>query len=151
MQQAPAILRPLVARIHGPLFEVLLKACGHEDEHLVKCLQQGFPFAGKLPAIGIATRPGIPKPVGRMGLAELRENSQCFNRTVMQNLRPSQWASDVWDETAKDVEFGAMLGPWRLQHDDLQGKLVSRRMPVREQRAAGWKKPEWSMTAQRAE
>ena len=81
----------------------------------------------------------MPKPVGRMALDELRASRADFNQIVVDSLRPSEWASDLWDETIKDVEFGAMLGPWQLLPEDLCCKHVSRRMPVREQRSAGWK------------
>ena len=42
------------------------------------------------------------------------------------------------EETRTDVAFGAMRGPWQLRHTDLTDKLVSRRMPVREERTSGW-------------
>ena len=118
---------------------MLLKACGHADVGLVNCLQVGFPFAGRLPVCGVSVRPGIPKPIGRMSLEELRGRRAEFNDQVIANLRRSEWTQDLMAETMKDVAFGAMRGPWRLCDTDFSSRLVSRQMPVREERAAGWK------------
>ena len=84
-------------------------------------------------------RPGIPKPIGRMSVQELREKRAELNASVIGSLRKSDWIQDLMDETMKDIAFGAMRGPWRLQNVDLIDKLVSRHMPVREERASGWK------------
>ena len=42
-------------------------------------------------------------------------------------------------QTMSDVETGAMKGPWRFEDVRLDDKLLSRRMPVREEREAGFR------------
>ena len=74
-----------------------------------------------------------------MAVSELQARHTHFNSLVISNLRPSEWSHDVWSETEKDVAFGAMRGLWQLRDIDLSRTLVSRRMPVREERASGWK------------
>ena len=101
VRAAPPVLRPLVARVHGPLFELLLKSIDHGDQYMVQCLQTGFPFAGQLPLCKVAVRPGLPKPVGRMSVSDLRAKRSDFNKLVVSNLRPSQWSADVIAETRK--------------------------------------------------
>ena len=72
-----------------------------------------------------------------------------FNKVVIGNLKPSQWSEDLMAQTQADVVAGAMKGPWCLESVCLDNKLLSRRMPVREEREAGFK-TRWSMIAQRA-
>ena len=103
------------------------------------CLQNGFPFAGHLPQCKVAIRPGMPRPLGRLSVSDLRKQKKDFNQLVLGNLKSSQFSDDVVSETNKDVEAGAMLGPWPLGDVDLDSILLSRRMPVREERQAGWK------------
>ena len=74
---APLALRPLVAMIHGPLVEFLIQVCDYEDKGLLDCLQAGFPFAGPLPASGVAVRPGIPHAVGHWTVQQLRKGAKC--------------------------------------------------------------------------
>ena len=139
VQGAPPSLRPLVALIHGPVLEMLAHVCAHPDKGVIRCLQTGFPFAGPLPAAGVCVRPGMPKPLGRLSVAELRSKRSSFNEAVLGNLKPSQWSADVMEETVNDIKFGAMRGPWLLHEASICDKLLSRRMPVREERSAGWK------------
>ena len=61
IEAAPLVLKPLVARIHGPLFQVLLDACSYPDRDVTSCLQTGFPFAGCLPACGGSHQTGHPQ------------------------------------------------------------------------------------------
>ena len=61
---APAELRPLVRKIHGPLIGEMMAAMGYEDEGLLDCLQSGFPYVGPLPACGVAVKPGMAEPLG---------------------------------------------------------------------------------------
>ena len=136
---APPVLRPLVSLIHGPLIAFLIEACGHEDADVLGCLQRGFPFAGQLPASNVSVRPGMPAAIGRWSVQQLRAMRADLNASVLGNLRSTQWADDVMDETAKDVAFGAMRGPWKFSETSLSDISVSRRMPVREERSSGWK------------
>ena len=106
---------------------------------VARCLQVGCPFAGRLPECKVATRPGMPIPLGRLSVQELRDRRAEFNSVVLSSLTSSQWSDDLVEETAKDVVAGAMHGPWRLEDINIENKLLSRRMPVREERATGWK------------
>ena len=139
MPSVPVVIRPLVAALHVPLIDHLAQLCGHEDGGVADCLQNGFPFAGHFPECRVAIRPGMPKPLGRLSVQNLRDQREVFNATVLANLKSSQWSDDVMSETRKDVEAGAMLGPLPLEGIDLDNRLLPRRMPVREERQSGWK------------
>ena len=132
--EAPRPLRKLVSKLHGPLIQEMCDAMQYEDGDLVACLQEGFPYAGVLPAAGVAVRPDPPKPLGDLTIAELREQRQALNKQVISRLRPSEWDQDVLANTLEDVSFGAMAGPWPLATIDTSRVSLSRRLPVREER-----------------
>ena len=139
LPSVPAAIRPLVAALHVPLVAHMAQLCGHEDTCIAECLQKGFAFAGHLPECKVAIRPGMPKPLGRLSVQNLRDQRSCFNANVLAKLKNSEWSEDLLTETHKDVAAGAMRGPWPLKDIDIGNKLLSRRMPVREERQAGWK------------
>ena len=137
--EAPEPIRGLVSRIHGPLILALMQEMDYEDQGLLQDLQRGFPYVGELPACGIAVRPGTPKPLGLLTPAELRAMRKDSNDTVVRRLRSTEWDDDVMRQTLDDVEFGAMSGPWPLNEVETSRISLSRRLPVREERGAGWR------------
>ena len=136
---APAALRPLVRKIHGPLIGEMMVAMGYEDEGLLECLQSGFPYVGPLPACGVAVKPGTAEPLGFVTPSELRAKRQQLNAVVVRKLKASEWDGDLLSATQEDVEFGAMRGPWPLTQWHLSNVTLSRRLPVREEREGKWR------------
>ena len=129
----------LVSRIHGPLAYDIMDSIDYEDRGLVEAWRSGFPYVGKLPSAGVAVRSGTPVPLGLLSARDLRARRSELNPLVVRKLKATEWDGDVLRSTHEDVDFGAMAGPWPLSDVDTSCITLSRRLPVREEREAGWR------------
>ena len=77
--------------------------------------------------------------VGRYTVEELRANRRQHNELVLGAVREMDFAEDIWSATMKDVTFGAMCAPVPLDDVKLDAVSLTRRLPVREFRASGWR------------
>ena len=135
--QAPANLQQLVARIHGPLWQLLCHELHVDGSLFLPALQQGFPLVGCLPPCeGYATAScSIPL----LSVEELRTGREVFNDRVLQSLVELPHSCDILEQTLEDSESGFMSSPRLLVPGDLANKSLTRRIPVREERSTGWR------------
>jgi hypothetical protein len=61
------------------------------------------------------------------------------NKLVLAALRADEWEGDIWDGVVADAEAGFMSEPVPLEAVDLDQVTLTRRLGVREERAAGWR------------
>ena len=134
---APPTLQPVVRRIHGPLWKMLLHAIDVQAEAFLHALQQGFPLVGVLPECegsASAAYPSFP-----LSVQELRANREALNQKVVSSLGELPHSSDILEQTLEDSQEGFMSSPRLLVPSDLRAKSLTRRIPVREERASGWR------------
>ncbi|CAJ1450925.1 unnamed protein product [Effrenium voratum] len=134
---APPTLQPVVRRIHGPLWKMLLHAIDVQAEAFLRALQQGFPLVGVLPECegsASAAYPSFP-----LSVQELRANRDALNQKVVSSLGELPHSSDILEQTLEDSQEGFMSPPRLLVPSDLRTKSLTRRIPVREERASGWR------------
>ncbi len=137
-QYHPKLLK-LVQRLHGPLVEELMAATGFRDELLVHDLQCGFPFVGDLPVVGEAAKDEIPRRKGFESIHDLQVPRHERILVALAQLKETEWTEDFLSSCQEDFVLGA-LGPVQvLQEHDLHAVTLSRRLPVREERARGWR------------
>ena len=137
VQGAPPALHDLVRRIHGPLLRCLANMAGIEADDFVNDLQQGFPLVGQLPRCEGGSEEGVFQ--AGMTVAELRENRAVINRCVVNAVKELPFSHDVTPQVLDDAELGAMTQPRLLVPRDLESLTLTRRIPVRELRAKGWR------------
>ena len=137
LAQAPVQLQPLLHNVHGPLWEFLLQECGVDGSDFLRCLQQGFPLVGDLPPCeGCSTECAFPLVGGATELKELRLQ---LNQQVVQAVKELPYSNDIMPQVWQDCELGAMSEPRLLDPNDLYSGSLTRRIPVRELRAKGWR------------
>eukprot|EP00972_Heterocapsa_arctica_P107411 15820862-Heterocapsa_arctica.AAC.1 len=129
----------LVSRLHGPLAAEIMKASGHKDADLPEAWRCGFPYVGQLPQCMEAVKQVVPGSLGNLTESQLRSERAERNQFVLSQLRESEWDGDLMAEADKDLELGAMTAVVPLSNVDLDSINVSRRLPVREQKSAGWR------------
>merc|ERR1712086_603687 len=62
-----------------------------------------------------------------------------LNEAVISRLKEDEFSEDLMEETKADLEFGCMARLVPVSEVDLSKISVSRRIPVRELRAKGWR------------
>ena len=139
LDQAPVQLRPIMAGLHAPLLMELARHVEFDDEGLEGALRNGFPLIGVLPSIGEATKSKVPTPMGTDTRHDLLAKRRSTNALILGSLRQSEFDEDIWVRTVEDVALGAMACPILASAADLDAVTLSRRVPVREERGAGWR------------
>ena len=134
----------VVSQIHGPLFGWCLRmACGGEQlfEQFLLDLLVGFPLVGDLAPCEGSGRQGLPKSFPKTELTEegLRQNRVAFNQQVLDAIKPLPYSEDILPATQTDFEKGFMTRPRRMASHDKKRGNITRRIPVREERASGWR------------
>jgi len=135
---APAVLQPLVMKLHGPLFQWLAEVLDYPDRQLLVDLQQGFRLTGLLPPCPVAAKLDVPKTCS-ITESQLRSSIAEFNDATIQKLRSTDYADDVWSDLSVDIQLGAISEASPLVEADAVDKLLTRRLTVREERAKGWR------------
>ena len=136
-QEAPEQIRPLVSLIHGPLWQALLAELPVESHGFLRSLQQGFPMVGRLPPCEGGAVPAHFQESG--SIQQLRDQREVMNRRVLHLLKEVPFSDDIGPQVQKDHMLGAMTLPRPLREDDLEQITLTRRIPVRELRASGWR------------
>ena len=136
-QEAPEQIRPLVSLIHGPLWHALLAELPVESHGFLRSLQQGFPMVGQLPPCEGGAVPANFQESG--SIQQLQEQRGVMNRRVRHFLKDVPFGEDIGPQAQKDHMLGAMTLPRPLREDDLEQVTLTRRIPVRELRASGWR------------
>jgi hypothetical protein len=131
-------LKPIVSRFHGPLFEYIYHEIQYDDPQFLKDLRDGFPLLGVLPP-SCGSCDETPPKSSSYTEEELRDNRRVHNELVLAALRADEWEGDIWDGTMADAEAGFMSEPVPLDAVDLDRVTLTRRLGVREERAAGWR------------
>eukprot|EP00435_Cladocopium_sp_Y103_P039301 s772_g10.t1 len=137
VRQAPVALQPLVASIHGPLWKVLLKEVPVSSSLFLQNLQQGFPLVGHLPPCEGESVPHVHPAVATV--EELKHARRRLNETVIKAVKQLPFSEDVLPQVLDDAEQHFITSPRALVPDDLLDKSLTRRIPVREERAKGWR------------
>lgn len=137
VQGAPVALQPCVASFHGPLWRMLLEECGVPADSFLQHLQQGFPLVGQLPPCECESRPHVFPDVA--SVRELRQARPWLNQEVLESVKELPYSADILSQTLADSAMHFMTLPRPLMPEDLQTKSFTRRIPVREERASGWR------------
>ena len=143
-RQADERNRSVVQKLHGPfLRECLRQATGSHSSFrtLLNNVLQGFPFVGDLPPCEGAARLGRPRSFPKHDLQEsdLRKDRKEINEHVLAAMKPLPFEEDILPQTLADAELGFMSQPRRFEPQDVEDKNLTRRIPVREERAKGWR------------
>jgi len=133
----PDILQKLVKPLHVPLVRFCCQYMSWPDEQVRSDLA-GFPFAGVLPKIHYSAKP-LDKPMVAASEMDLAGVIVEQNREVLRALKELPYAEDIAGDVQKDVAIGAMTEPVVLSQRHVQEYLLTRRIPVREEKAAGWR------------
>ena len=141
--KSPEEIRGLVSQINGPLFRHgLREAVGNNSfDAFIDDLQRGCRLVGPLPPCEGSCCPGLPKstPWEPLDEDDLREQRSELNHKVISKLRDMPFSEDILPAVLKDVEAGFMMPPVSLDEVDLRKCNLTRRIPVREERQAGWR------------
>ena len=135
---APMEIAEPVARIHGPLMGLLLDQTSmSSSERILEHCQQGFPYVGELPPCEGQSSPfTFPK---EMDVCDLRSDRIALNSAVKAALKDLPFSEDILPQTLEDAQEGFMTQPRLLEPGDLEKASYTRRIPVREERAKGWR------------
>ena len=95
-------------------------------------------MAGVLPKAGYRCKP-IEKVSVMASLEELCGVKCEQNLAVIESLRDVPYAHNIQDDVAKDAKIGAMTQPEESQQRHVREFLLTRRRPVREETASGWR------------
>lgn len=137
VRQAPVSLQPLVASIHGPLWGQLLWEISSGSDQFLLHLQQGFPLVGQLPPCEGESVPHAHPLM--LTVEELRKSRSSFNQVVVRAVKQLPFSEDVLPQVLADCEQHFMSYPRALTPEDMLDKSLTRRIPVREERAHGWR------------
>ena len=137
IHESPELLRSLTQHIHGPLWRFLIAMAGLQADDFLHDLQQGFPLIGPLPPCEGQAHPATFQ--AGMSVEELLENRLDRNLRVLSALKELPFSSDIGPQVFEDADLGAMTWPRLLLPDDVQQVTLTRRIPVRELRAKGWR------------
>jgi len=133
----PFCMRRLVKPLHAPLVWFCCQYMVWPDEDVCGDLA-GFPFVGVLPKIHYSAKP-LDKPMKAASEKDLAEVFVEQNQEVLRALKELPYADDIAGDVQKDVAIGAMTEPEVLSSKHVQNFLLTRRIPVREEKAAGWR------------
>ena len=104
---------------------------------LTECCRKGFPLLGDLPACeGEAVSHEFHASLSR---EDLRSQRESFNEKVLASLKELPFLEDMFPQVVEDADEGFMSQPRPLVSGDLVDKSMTRRIPVREERAKGWR------------
>eukprot|EP00435_Cladocopium_sp_Y103_P044779 s1987_g12.t1 len=137
VRQAPVSLQPLAASIHGPLWAALLNDLQVSSSLFLFHLQQGFPLVGQLPPCEGESAPHAHSKM--FSVTDLKHARLSFNHTVVRAIKQLPFSEDVLPQVLADCEQHFMSFPRALVPADLLDKSLTRRIPVREERAKGWR------------
>lgn len=70
---------------------------------------------------------------------ELRNSRSSFNQVVVRAVKQLPFSQDVLPQVLADCGRHFMSSPRALTPEDMFDKLLTRRIPVREERAHGWR------------
>ena len=129
----------LVERIHGPLMLELIDAIDFDDDLLHRHCETGFPYIGPLPPCYESMSDQPLKMKEKISVEQVRADRKLLNEAVISRLRDDEFSDDVMKETKVDIDFGCMARLTPIDQIDLSRISVSRRIPVRELRAKGWR------------
>ena len=68
-----------------------------------------------------------------------RSQRESFNEKVLASLKELPFLEDMFPQVVEDADEGFMSQPRPLVSGDLVDKSMTRRIPVREERAKGWR------------
>ena len=139
---SPSDLRQMVSAVSGPWLHRVLLDAGMEQakvDQLLGDFHHGFPFVGLMPPCEVSetVRPEAKVPVGSASQT-LLEGAAENNQKILDTLRESEYASDVWEQTVSDSQDGWMSYP-EVVTSTPADKVLTRRLAVREQRKSGWR------------
>ena len=95
-----------------------------------------MPVAGVLPAAVYSSGPVRKSQTERGDVEDLRAHRQIINAEVLSALKDLPFSADIAPDVAKDVELGAMSEPCLLTAGHIKSVILTRRIPVREERAS---------------
>lgn len=136
-QDSPAEVQLLTSRIHGPLWRCLLAMAGVEAGSFLRDLQLGFPLVGELPPCEGSSKSEVFK--AGMTVQQLRQNRVALNQNVLAAVKELPFSEDISPQVYDDFFLGAMTVPRLLTPSDVESVTLTRRIPVRELRAKGWR------------
>ncbi len=135
LDSVPSPLKKMMRNVHGPLMARICQDMGFEDETFLERLRLGFPVAGMMDhtQVGMLAEHGRP---GLMTLDQLWEKRAEFNAKSLSMMKETEHSGDLTDLAWEDAENGWMTAPVELTQEPLKNILVSKRMSVREWKAA---------------
>ena len=93
-------------------------------------------MVGELPPSPDFHRPG-GKQWCTLTPEDLRSQRAERNSYVISKVKPSEWSNDLWSSTVADASEGCMSAPIFVEQLDLTSASLTRRLPIREERAKG--------------
>ena len=137
VRQAPTELQGHAAKIHGPLWKVVLQQCGIPCERFLHDLQFGFPLVGHLaPCEGESVACQFEAAIT---VDELVNGRRDINERVIASVRELPFSSDILSQALQDSAQGFMSTPRAFTPHDASHLSLTRRIPVREERSKGWR------------
>ncbi|CAE7673108.1 YRB2 [Symbiodinium necroappetens] len=137
VRQVPTELQGHAAKIHGPLWKVVLQQCGIPCERFLHDLQFGFPLVGHLaPCEGESVACQFEAAVT---VDELVNSRGDINERVIASVRELPFSSDILSQALQDSAQGFMSTPRAFTPHDASHLSLTRRIPVREERSKGWR------------
>ena len=99
-----------------------------------------FPLVDTLPPVRYSCQDRPPKPRDTpVTLEQLRAHREALNLLVLSGVKELPYSDEVFDITCEDAEQGFMSEPVPIDTVDLSQVSLTRRIPVRELRAKGWR------------
>ncbi len=134
------VQNPLQRVVNVPFLQLLFEKSGylHFDPSLSEDIN-GFFLLGHLPPPGPDSRPRIQSRLGSISIEDLVLSRGERNRKLVNSMRPSDWDDDLMDLAIEEASLGCNSEPRMLTHEDMLVYTLCRRIPVREERASGWR------------
>ena len=130
----------LAEGLHGPFVAELIDQVGYTEHDEVLAYDfAGFPFVGAMRPSGPDAVPCSPKMEDKITVDELIRRRRETNMMVVENIRETEWDSELYRLAEEEHEFGSSSAPTVLLDSDLDECNLRRRIPIREERAKGWR------------
>ncbi|CAK0831274.1 unnamed protein product, partial [Prorocentrum cordatum] len=131
-------MQKVVQPLHGPLFKFFVSYLKGPDEALARDLDHGLAYAGIFPKAYYSSKP-LSRPQHHVSIDILRSHKHEINQQTPAALRDLPHAEDIMAEVQEDVDIGAMTPSEPLLPSHARDYLLTRRIPVREERNGEWK------------
>jgi hypothetical protein len=130
----------LGTQINGAFIVGLIHLVGYEEfDPTLESDIAGFPLVGKLPRSGPESIPTFPTNEEAIGIRELVEKRSLLNEFVVSSIKGTDFDEDLMNVALDEFDHGLSAEPSLVVPGDWSLFNFCRRIPIREERAHGWR------------